>query len=226
MTFSRQMSKGGQNSDALNARLVNLDAIRKNANKVLTKINAQHEKARSKGTQLSEKQVEKLRGLYEQAYTLSQDERQVAIAAAELVSDLINTGKRKSEGGAPRGKKRRGTAVQQHPISEGAMVAANNEGQWILGRVQEFDFSSQTVRCLPILFELCVCTCHLPERVMLTERGIVGAVQHRGRGQVRAADRHQRHANRKHLPRADAPSTSGRRRRPVSFAASAFLVRW
>jgi hypothetical protein len=143
------MSKGGQNSDALNGHLVNLDAIRKNANKVLTKINAQHEKARSKGTQLSEKQVEKLRGLYEQAYALSQDERQVAIAAADLVSDLINTGKRKSEGSAPRGKKRRSTAVQQHPISEGAMVAANNEGQWILGRVQEFDFSSQTVRYLP-----------------------------------------------------------------------------
>lgn len=142
------MSKGGQNSEALNAQLVNLDAIRKNANKVLTKINAQHEKARSKGTQLSEKQVEKLRGLYEQAYTLSQDERQVAIAAAELVSDLINTGKRKSEGGAARGKKRRNTAVQQHPITGGAMVAANNEGQWILGRVQEFDFSSQTVRHL------------------------------------------------------------------------------
>lgn len=140
------MSKAQQNSDALNAQLVNLEAIRKNANKVLSKINAQHDKARAKGVQLSEKQVEKLRGLYEQAYTLSQDERQVAIVAAELVAEMINTTKRKSEGGGGRGKKRRNTPVQQHPISQGAMVAANHDGQWILGRVQEFDFSSQMVR--------------------------------------------------------------------------------
>ena len=144
------MSKLGTNSEALNAQLISLEAIRKNSNKVLSKINAQHEKARAKGTQLSEKQVEKLRGLYEQAYSLSQDERHVAIAASELVSDLMNSGKRKSEGGGARAKKRR-TAVQQHPISEGAMVAANNEGQWILGRVQEFDFNSQMVRHQPML---------------------------------------------------------------------------
>ena len=144
------MSKVGTNSDALNAQLISLDAVRKNANKVLSKINAQHEKARAKGAPLSEKQVEKLRGLYEQAYSLSQDERQVALAASELVSDLMNIGKRKSEGGGNRSKKRR-TAVQQHPITEGAMVAANNEGQWILGRVQEFDFSSQIVRHQPVL---------------------------------------------------------------------------
>eukprot|EP01043_Picozoa_sp_COSAG02_P029398 COSAG02_NODE_1828_length_10742_cov_3.513013_15_plen_65_part_00 len=64
------------------------------------------------------------------------------------------------------------------------MVAANNEGQWILGRVQEFDFSSQTVRhhsllwLLLLLYQLCLCTCCLPGRVTLTVRGNCGAVQH------------------------------------------------
>ena len=140
-------AKAQQNSDALNEQLMQLEAIRKNANKVLSKINAQHEKARAKGTQLSEKQMDKLRGLYEQAYTLSQDERQVAIAASNHVTDMINSAKRKSEGGGGGGKKRRSNIVQQHPISPGAMVAANHDQQWILGRVQEFDFSSETVRC-------------------------------------------------------------------------------
>jgi len=150
-------SKAVQRSAELTANLLNLQDIRKNAHRVLSKINAQHEKARAKGTTLSEKQVEKLRGLYEQAYTLSQDERQVAIAAAQMVHDLGTSAKRKSANnpaagaqgeaaggagaGSGRGKKRRSNPVQQHPISEGAMVAASHDEQWIVGRVQEFDYA-------------------------------------------------------------------------------------
>ena len=139
-------SKAVQRSEELTANLLNLQDIRKNAHRVLSKINAQHEKARAKGTTLSEKQVEKLRGLYEQAYTLSQDERQVAIAASTMVHDLVSSAKRKSSAGAAaagggggevagagggpgtgRGKKRRSNPVQQHPISEGAMVYAHSQ---------------------------------------------------------------------------------------------------
>ena len=140
----------------LSAALVELYAARKESaklGKLLSKINAQHEKASTKTqeTFLTEKQCQKLGGLYQQAAQLAGLEAQLALKASAAVSGILGAGgkKRKAEGGGGGRGRRKKVADIQHPVPNQTHVAAGHivggAGQWVLGIVTQYDFANQTV---------------------------------------------------------------------------------
>ena len=91
----------------LSTTLNQLQAARKESVKLISKVNAQHEKARNKTQEafLSEKQCQKLGGLYQQAAQQAGLEAQFALQASAVISNILGGGgggggkKRKTEGG-------------------------------------------------------------------------------------------------------------------------------
>jgi hypothetical protein len=150
-------------SASLNSNLLQLQASRKDSTKLMSKINSSHDKCRLKTPEayLTEKQCQKLGGLYQQAAHSAAMEAKAAGLASQAINMLLTGGgkKRKSEGGGGRGRRKR-IAEVEHPVNIGTTVAALHrvvEGpQWVLGSVSGYDAGTSTVRrSLSVPFALC-----------------------------------------------------------------------
>ena len=83
MASRQPQSSQQQRSEHANTAMVNMQTLRKDANKALAKINSTTQKWRQKGKDWAptEKQEEKLRNLYAQAFSLSEHEMQMVDSA-------------------------------------------------------------------------------------------------------------------------------------------------